>query len=91
MWFVLVFVVMPFMNGEETTKPVHLLYEPTFESAEQCVLWANQYPHFIAYSVLNNYPDSTGHQGIYCIEQDQLEDAIEKGKIFQPKPPGVSL
>ena len=88
MWYILVFVTLPHAFVDQ--KPIFIFQYPTFETSQQCIVWANENTDTIQYTILDAYNNAKGHEGVYCVEDKVLNEMHEDG-VLKPNPKGTMM
>jgi hypothetical protein len=78
MWYLLVMVALPIQLVDEF--PVFVFHK-SFETSPECVLWANNNTTLIARTIMTEYPEATGHNGIYCASEESLTKMHKDGVL----------
>lgn len=78
MWYLLVMLALPIQQDD--SYPV-FIFNTGFETSSECVQWSNENTQLIAYTLIREYPEATGHNGIYCAPGDSINQMYEDGVL----------
>jgi len=87
MWYLLVMVALPI---QEVDRYPVFMFNESFETSAECIQWSNDNVQLIAYTLMQEYPKATGHDGIYCAPEDTLTQMYEDGFLWKEQQ-GLSL